>query len=68
MRLGCGHPMGPLQLLDFIGVDTTCHIAEILYDELKEPRYAPPTLLKQMTIAGLHGRKSGRGFYDYEAR
>lgn len=68
MRLGCGHPMGPLQLLDFIGIDTTCHIAEILFDELKEPRYAPPTLLKQMAIAGLHGRKSGRGFYVYEAR
>ncbi len=68
MRLGCGHPMGPLQLLDFIGIDTTCHIAEILYEELKEPRYAPPTLLRQMAIAGLHGRKSGRGFYVYDAR
>jgi 3-hydroxybutyryl-CoA dehydrogenase len=68
MRLGCGHPMGPLQLLDFIGIDTACHIAEILHDELKEPRYAPPTLLKQMNIAGLHGRKTGRGFYAYETR
>src|SRR5512138_170700 len=68
MRLGCGYPMGPLQLLDFVGIDTTCHIAEILFDEFKEPRYAPPTLLKQMTIAGLHGRKTGRGFYVYEAR
>ncbi len=65
MRLGCGHPMGPLQLLDFIGIDTTCQIAEILHEELADPRYAPPTLLKQMAIAGLHGRKSGRGFYDY---
>jgi 3-hydroxybutyryl-CoA dehydrogenase len=65
MKLGCGHPMGPLQLLDFIGVDTTCSIAEILFEEFKEPRYAPPTLLKQMTIAGLHGKKSGRGFYAY---
>lgn len=65
MRLGCGYPMGPLQLLDFVGIDTTCAIAEILYDELKEPRYAPPALLKQMTIAGLLGRKSGRGFYEY---
>jgi len=65
MELGCGHPMGPLELLDFIGIDTTCSIAEILFDELKEPRYAPPTLLKQMNIAGLHGKKSGRGFYDY---
>lgn len=65
MRLGCGHPMGPLQLLDLVGIDTTCYIAEILFDEFKELKYAPPTLLKQMTIAGLHGRKTGRGFYDY---
>lgn len=65
MRLGCGYPMGPLQLLDFVGIDTTCAIAEILFEEFKEPRFAPPTLLKQMTIAGWHGRKSGRGFYDY---
>ncbi len=65
MRLGCGYPMGPLQLLDFVGIDTTYYIAEILFDEFKEPQYAPPTLLKQMTIAGLHGRKSGRGFYTY---
>jgi 3-hydroxybutyryl-CoA dehydrogenase len=57
--------MGPLQLLDFVGIDTTCFIAEIMFDEFKEPRYAPPTLLKQMAIAGLHGRKTGRGFYDY---
>jgi 3-hydroxybutyryl-CoA dehydrogenase len=68
MRLGCGHPMGPLQLLDFVGNDTVVAIAEILYDELKEPRYAAPTLLKQMVIAGLHGRKAGRGFYDYGAK
>jgi 3-hydroxybutyryl-CoA dehydrogenase len=67
MRLGCGYPMGPLELLDFVGIDTTCYIAEILFDEFKEPRYAPPTLLRQMTIAGLHGRKTGRGFYDYGA-
>ncbi len=65
MRLGCGYPMGPLQLLDFVGIDTTYYIAEILFDEFKEPHYAPPTLLKQMTIAGLHGRKTGRGFYTY---
>jgi 3-hydroxybutyryl-CoA dehydrogenase len=65
MKLGCGYPMGPLQLLDFVGIDTTYFIAEILYDEFKEPHYAPPTLLKQMTIAGLHGRKTGRGFYTY---
>jgi len=65
MRLGCGHPMGPLQLLDFVGIDTTYYIAEIMFDEFKDPHYAAPTLLKQMTIAGLHGRKTGRGFYDY---
>jgi 3-hydroxybutyryl-CoA dehydrogenase len=67
MKLGCGHPMGPLELLDFIGNDTAVAIAEVLYDQLKEPRYAAPTLLEQMVIAGLHGRKSGRGFYDYRA-
>jgi 3-hydroxybutyryl-CoA dehydrogenase len=65
MRLGCGYPMGPLQLLDFVGIDTTYYIAEILFDEFKQPHYAPPTLLKQMTIAGLHGRKTGKGFYTY---
>jgi 3-hydroxybutyryl-CoA dehydrogenase len=65
MRLGCGYPMGPLQLLDFVGIDTTYYIAEIMFDEFKDPHYAPPTLLKQMTIAGLHGRKTGRGFYEY---
>jgi 3-hydroxybutyryl-CoA dehydrogenase len=64
MRLGCGHPMGPLRLLDFVGIDTTYSIAEIMFDEFKDPKYAPPSLLRQMTIAGLHGRKSGRGFYD----
>ncbi|HSD21586.1 MAG TPA: 3-hydroxybutyryl-CoA dehydrogenase [Anaeromyxobacter sp.] len=68
MRLGCGHPMGPLQLLDFIGIDTAYSIAEILFDELKDLHYAPPPLLKQMTIAGLHGRKSGHGFYEYDAK
>lgn len=65
MRLGCGYPMGPLQLLDFVGIDTTFYIAEILFEEFKNPHYAPPTLLRQMTIAGLHGRKSGKGFYSY---
>jgi 3-hydroxybutyryl-CoA dehydrogenase len=65
MRLGCGYPMGPLQLLDFVGIDTTFYIAEILFDEFKNPHYAPPTLLRQMTIAGLHGRKTGKGFYTY---
>jgi 3-hydroxybutyryl-CoA dehydrogenase len=65
MKLGCGHPMGPLELLDFVGIDTTYSIAQILFEELKDPHYAPPTLLKQMAIAGLHGRKTGRGFYTY---
>ncbi len=65
MRLGCGHPMGPFTLLDFIGIDTTCRIAEIMFDEYREARYAPPPLLRRMVLAGLFGRKSGRGFYDY---
>ena len=65
MVAGCGVPMGPLTLIDYVGVDTTCYVAEVLYDEFKEPRYAPPPLLKQMVLAGFHGRKSGRGFYDY---
>lgn len=65
MQLGCGHPMGPLTLLDFVGLDTTARIAEIMFDEYREPRYAPPGLLRRMVAAGLHGRKSGRGFYDY---
>ena len=67
MVVGCGMPMGPLTLLDFVGLDTTYYIANIMFDEFKEPRYAPPPLLKQMVIAGFHGRKSGRGFYNYEA-
>jgi 3-hydroxybutyryl-CoA dehydrogenase len=65
MRLGCGHPMGPLTLLDFVGLDTTCYIADIMFDEFKERRFAPPPLLKRMVQAGMHGRKSGKGFYDY---
>jgi 3-hydroxybutyryl-CoA dehydrogenase len=65
MQLGCGHPMGPLALLDFVGLDTTARIAEIMFDEYREPRFAPPPLLRRMVAAGLHGRKSGRGFYDY---
>ncbi|MGH7725271.1 MAG: 3-hydroxyacyl-CoA dehydrogenase family protein [Candidatus Eiseniibacteriota bacterium] len=65
MKLGCGHPMGPLTLLDFVGLDTTYYIANIMFDEFKEPRFAPPVLLKRMVLAGWHGRKSGRGFYDY---
>jgi 3-hydroxybutyryl-CoA dehydrogenase len=65
MKLGCGHPMGPLTLLDFVGLDTTFYIANIMFDEFKEKRFAPPPLLKRMVMAGLYGRKSGRGFYDY---
>ncbi len=65
MKLGCGHPMGPFVLLDFIGLDTIYNIAEIMFDEYRETRFAPPPLLKQMVQAGHLGRKSGRGFYDY---
>ena len=65
MKLGCGHPMGPLTLLDFVGLDTTYYIAEIMFTEFREKRFAPPPLLKRMVMAGLYGRKSGRGFYDY---
>ena len=65
MKLGCGHPMGPLTLADFVGLDTTYYIANIMFDEFKEKRFAPPVLLKRMVLAGLYGRKSGQGFYDY---
>jgi len=65
MQLGCGHPMGPLTLLDFVGLDTTYRIAEIMFTEYRETRYAPPPLLKRMVLAGMTGRKSGKGFYDY---
>ncbi len=65
MKLGCGHPMGPLTLLDFVGLDTTYYIANIMFEEFKEKRFAPPALLKRMVLAGWNGRKSGRGFYDY---
>jgi 3-hydroxybutyryl-CoA dehydrogenase len=65
MKLGCGHPMGPLTLLDFVGLDTTYYIANIMFDEFKERRFSPPALLKRMVIAGWNGRKAGRGFYDY---
>jgi len=65
MQLGCNHPMGPLTLTDFVGLDTTCYIANIMFEEFKEKRFAPPPLLKRMVQAGLYGRKSGRGFYDY---
>ena len=65
MELGCGHPMGPLKLLDFVGLDTTYYIAEIMFDEYREKRFAPPPLLKRMVLAGRLGKKSGRGFYEY---
>jgi 3-hydroxybutyryl-CoA dehydrogenase len=65
MKLGCGYPMGPLTLGDFVGLDTTYYIAEIMFNEFREKRFAAPPLLKRMVMAGLYGRKSGRGFYDY---
>ncbi|MBV8726770.1 MAG: 3-hydroxybutyryl-CoA dehydrogenase [Candidatus Eremiobacteraeota bacterium] len=67
MKLGCGYPMGPLELLDFVGLDTTYYIAQIMFDEFKDPMMAPPALLKRMVLAGQYGRKSGKGFYDYGA-
>ena len=67
MRLGCGYPMGPFTLGDFVGLDTTYYIAEIMFNEFREKRFAPPPLLRRMVLAGLYGRKSGRGFYDYTA-
>jgi 3-hydroxybutyryl-CoA dehydrogenase len=65
MKLGCGHPMGPLTLLDFVGLDTALKVGEILYEEFREARYAPPPLLKRMVLAGWYGKKSGKGFYDW---
>jgi len=66
IKLGLSHPMGPLTLLDFIGIDTAVHVAEVLYDEFKEPLFAPPAILKRMVSAGWLGRKTGKGFYDYD--
>ena len=66
MVKGCNHPMGPLALVDLIGLDTTMAVAESMYEEFKEPLYAPPPLLCRMVEAGLHGRKTGRGFYEYQ--
>jgi 3-hydroxybutyryl-CoA dehydrogenase len=65
MQLGAGHPMGPLSLCDFIGLDVLYAICESMYEEFRRPEYAPPALLKRMVVSGHHGRKSGRGFYDY---
>jgi 3-hydroxybutyryl-CoA dehydrogenase len=68
MQLGCGYPMGPFTLLDFVGLDTTYYIAEIMFNEYREKRFAPPPLLKKMVLAGRLGKKSGRGFYDYSEK
>ncbi len=65
MQLGCGYPMGPLLLGDYVGLATTYYIAQIMFDEFRETRFAPPPLLKRMVLAGLHGRKTSRGFYDW---
>jgi 3-hydroxybutyryl-CoA dehydrogenase len=66
MKLGCGYPMGPFTLLDLVGLDTTMFVAEVMFEEFREARYAPPPLLKRMVMAGHLGRKTGRGFYTYE--
>jgi 3-hydroxybutyryl-CoA dehydrogenase len=65
MKLGCGYPMGPFTLLDFVGLDTTYYIANVMFDEFKEKRFASPSLLKRMVMAGWHGKKNGKGFYDW---
>jgi 3-hydroxybutyryl-CoA dehydrogenase len=65
MKLGCGYPMGPFTLLDYVGLDTTLWAAEAIYEEFKDPLYAPPPLLRRMVLSGRLGRKSGRGFYEY---
>jgi 3-hydroxybutyryl-CoA dehydrogenase len=65
MKRGAGHPMGPLTLCDFIGLDVLYAVCDSLYDEFKRPEYAPPPLLKRMVVSGHHGRKTGRGFYTY---
>jgi 3-hydroxybutyryl-CoA dehydrogenase len=65
MKLGCGYPMGPFTLLDFVGLETTYYIANIMFEEFREKRFAPPPLLKRLVLAGYHGKKTGRGFYDY---
>lgn len=65
MKLGCGYPMGPFTLLDFVGLDTTYYITHVMFDEFKERRFASPPLLKRLVMAGWYGRKSGKGFYDY---
>jgi 3-hydroxybutyryl-CoA dehydrogenase len=68
MKLGCGYPMGPFTLLDLVGLDTAMYVAEVMFEEFREPRYAPPPLLKRMVMAGQLGRKTGKGFYTYDAK
>jgi len=68
MKLGCGYPMGPFTLLDLVGLDTTMFVAEVMFEEFREARYAPPPLLKRMVMAGQLGRKTGKGFYDYSKK
>jgi 3-hydroxybutyryl-CoA dehydrogenase len=68
MKLGCGYPMGPFTLLDLVGLDTTMYVAEVMFQEFREPRFAPPPLLRRMVMAGHLGRKSGKGFYDHPTR
>jgi len=68
MKLGCGYPMGPFTLLDLVGLDTAMYVAEVMFEEFREPRYAPPPLLKRMVMAGHLGRKTGRGFYTYDSK
>jgi 3-hydroxybutyryl-CoA dehydrogenase len=65
MKLGCGYPMGPFTLLDFVGLDTTYYITHVMFDEFKERRFASPPLLKRLVMAGWYGKKTGKGFYDY---
>ena len=68
MKLGCGYPMGPFTLLDLVGLDTAMYVAEVMFEEFREPRYAPPPLLKRMVMAGHLGRKTGKGFYTYDGK
>src|SRR4029453_4963385 len=68
MKLGCGYPMGPFTLLDLVGLDTTLYVAEVMFQEFREARFAPPPLLRRMVLAGHLGRKTGKGFYDHPAR
>ena len=68
MRLGCNYPMGPFELLDYVGIETAYYISEIMFNEYREKRFAPPPLMKKMVLAGMYGRKSGRGFYAYDEK